>query len=71
MRKLAILLLVLPLAACSSSNGAPVQPAAVDFQQFVQEQIAATANDSDPVELNAIDFLNQDAANPGFGNLLN
>ena len=75
MRRLTALLLTFALAACNGNGGgaAPVggQPLEVDFQQFVQDQIAATVDDDDPIDLDDIEFLGQFDETPGFGNLLN
>ena len=59
MRKtIALLLGFLALAGCSrgTGGGEPV----TEFSLFVRDQLDATANDIDPVQVNAIDFADLD-----------
>ena len=56
MRKfLATLLLV--AAGCSGDGLPPAPQAQTNFEFFVRDQLAATADDTDPVDLNNIQFL--------------
>lgn len=65
MKRAAALLLGLVLAGCSgSSGGDPVAQPQVDLGQFVRGQIAATADTTEPIELNDIDFDDQTAFDP-------
>ena len=53
---LAILLLV--VAGCSGDGLPPAPPQAqADFEFFVRDQLAATADNTDPVDLNNVEFL--------------
>lgn len=69
------------LAACGSSNSSaprvelppppPPPPAPVSYTTFVKDQFATTANNTDPVEINDIDFAFDNADNPvAFDDLL-
>ena len=72
MRKLHLIGTLAALAAAGcDSNGigrAPAPdtppPQAVDFKVFVQDQFAATADDTDPVDVDATDFAFTNADNP-------
>lgn len=70
-----ICVLALVLGGCSGGGDAVVAPPQgnqVDFFQFVQNQVAATADDTDPVEINDLDFLGADVEDESaFQNLLN
>lgn len=69
------------VASCGSSDRPPAiepmppspppPPAAVDFTGFVIEQFAATADDTDPVAVDDMDFEFNDQDNPdAFAELL-
>ena len=75
MRRLrSLLLAAVVIAGCSSGSTPPppnAGPVEVDFQQFVQDQFAATADDTDPVDLNGFRFLDVASDDPNaFDNLL-
>lgn len=73
-RILAALATALVLTGCSGSDGVfiPVPNNNVDFNQFVQDQIAATADDTDPVAINNINFQDVENEDEGaFANLVN
>jgi hypothetical protein len=75
MKKLCVLAsLLLAMTACDSSNyggSPPVPPQATDFTGFVKDQFAATADDSDPVEVDEVDFTFDDQDDPAaFDDLL-
>lgn len=78
MKKLCVLVsLLLAMTACDSSNYGgsppvpPPPPQAMDFTGFVKDQFAATADDSDPVEVDDVDFAFDDQDDPAaFDDLL-
>ncbi len=62
MKKLA-LLLALAAAGCSSGGGAQApngQATQVSLPQFVRDLVAATADDTDPVDLTNVEVLDID-----------
>ena len=63
-----LLLLLVAAAGCNRGGGATPQP--TGFPQFVREQVNATADDTDPVDINGIDFVDRFAGD-GFDDLLN
>lgn len=61
------------LVGCGSSSDAPPPvdpppppppPTVVDFSQFVRDQFAATADDTDPVSIDETEFSFADMDNP-------
>ena len=72
MKRLLLLFAALAVAGCSGgTDPAAPAPQGADFAGFVQDQFAATADDTDPVDINGIDFVGLDDDNPNaFDNLL-
>ena len=60
LRKL-LLVLAVGLGGCGGGDAfTPPPQAGTDFFQFVQDQVAATSDDTDPVDVTGIDFSNTD-----------
>ena len=71
MRRKLFLLLALGFGAvgCSSDGVTPGQQNQVEFSQFVRDQIATTADDTDPVAINELDLIDLFGGDD-FGDLL-
>ena len=55
MRKLATLLLTALLVGCNGSGSG--SPGRVDFETFVRDELAMTADDTEPADINDLDFV--------------
>ncbi len=64
MKKLGLFLCCFVFVGCSDSNNAVQAQPQVDLGQFVRDEIAATADNTEPVSLNDLAFDDQTAFDP-------
>lgn len=56
---------ILVLSACGNSNNqAPTADSGTDFNRFVISTFAKTADDTDPIDVNGLDFRFADQEDP-------